>query len=88
VIAVVVMIEQLIAGAGTAAFTVFILRLCHGEQKASHFAFASSVMSLAATVAGVASGFLYAGLSAPGYFVVAFVASLPGVIAALFVRKI
>lgn len=82
VIGAVVVAEQLIAGIGTAAFTVFLLRLANGPHKATHFAFASSLMSLAVTFSGSASGFLFQALGAPLYFVAAFAASLPGVLAA------
>ncbi|MBL8741315.1 MAG: MFS transporter, partial [Myxococcales bacterium] len=84
-IAVVVVLEQLIAGIGTAAFTVFLLRLCHGPQKASHFALASSLMSIAVTAAGASSGFLYVALGSTWFFVVAFLVALPGVVMAAVV---
>ena len=85
VIAVVVVLEQLIAGIGTAAFTVFLLRLCHGPQKASHFALASSLMSIAVTAAGASSGFLFVGLGSTWFFVVAFLVAIPGVVLAAVV---
>ena len=82
-----VVAEQLIAGVGTAAFTIFLLRLASGPHKAMHFAIASSLMSVAVTLAGSASGFLFARLSPAAYFGVAFVASLPGVLAAVALKK-
>jgi PAT family beta-lactamase induction signal transducer AmpG len=81
-----VVIEQFIAGMGTAAFTSFILKLCHGRFKTVHFAFASSVMSVAAMGLGAASGYLYGSLGAGRFFFVAFLATLPGVLASLVVR--
>ena len=86
-IAVVVVLEQLIAGIGTAAFTVFLLRLCHGPQKASHFALASSLMAIAVTVSGSVSGFLYVAVGASWFFAIAFFAALPGVLLSLLVDK-
>ncbi len=87
VIAVAVILEQLIAGVGTAAFVVFLLRLCHGPQKASHFALASSLMTFALMMSGAASGFLYVAVGASWFFVVAFVVALPGVVLSLLVDK-
>jgi MFS transporter, PAT family, beta-lactamase induction signal transducer AmpG len=82
-----VITEQFIAGVGTAAFTSFILRLCTGSYKTMHFAFASSLMSVAGMVSGAASGFLYERVGSGAFFLFAFAASLPGVAASLFVRK-
>jgi PAT family beta-lactamase induction signal transducer AmpG len=82
-----VVAEQFIAGVGTAAFTSFILRLCSGSYKTMHFAFASSVMSVAGMVAGAASGYVYEGVGSGSFFLVAFAASLPGVAASFFVRQ-
>ena len=79
VVAACVIVEQLVAGVGTAAFVVFILRLCAGDHKATHFAFATAVMSLAGTVAGSVSGFLLEAVGFSWFFAAAFVASWPGV---------
>lgn len=81
-VAAAVVAEQLVAGIGTAAFTVFILRRCAGAYKASHFAVATALMSVAATVAGSASGFLADALGFPVFFLLAFAASWPGVLLA------
>jgi hypothetical protein len=51
-----------------------------------HFAFASSVMSVAGMVAGAASGYLYGDVGSGSFFLFAFAASLPGVAASFFVR--
>src|SRR6185503_9597893 len=44
-----VVLEQLIAGVGTAALMVFLMRLCDREHKAAHFAIGTSLMSVATT---------------------------------------
>lgn len=85
-VAAAVLVEQFIAGVGTSAFVVFLMRLCQGEQKATQFAFASSLMSLAVTGAGTGSGFLFASVGSTTFFLIAFAASIPGVIASIFVR--
>jgi PAT family beta-lactamase induction signal transducer AmpG len=77
-----VVVEQLVAGVGTAAFTVFILRRCFGTYKATHYAVATAIMSLAMTVSGSVSGYLAARVGFPVFFMVAFFAAFPGVILA------
>jgi PAT family beta-lactamase induction signal transducer AmpG len=81
-IAAVVLLEQLVAGIGTAAFVVFLTRICVAEYRASHFAIATSLMQVAAMGAGAASGYLAEWLGFPGVFALAFAASLPGVVLA------
>lgn len=75
----VVVAEQFVAGIGTAAFMVFLMRRCSGTYKASHFALTSALMSLATTVAGGASGYLAERVGFAAFFLLAFAASLPGV---------
>jgi PAT family beta-lactamase induction signal transducer AmpG len=87
VITAIVVIEQLIAGVGTAAFMVFILRRCDGPHKASHFALATALMSLAATGAGSVSGLLAERVGFVAFFAIAFVASLPGVFVSRLVPR-
>lgn len=77
-----VVVEQLVAGVGTAAFTIFILRRCFGAYKASHYAMATALMSVAMTVSGSASGYIAARVGFPLFFVIAFFAAFPGVILA------
>jgi PAT family beta-lactamase induction signal transducer AmpG len=78
-IAAVLIVEQLVAGVGTSAFSVFLMRCSSGEDRVSHFAIATAIMSVAATLAGSASGWLAAELGFTRFFAVAFAASLPGV---------
>jgi MFS transporter, PAT family, beta-lactamase induction signal transducer AmpG len=80
----VVVVEQLVAGIGTAALLVVLVRRCAGEHKVSHFAIASSLMGWAATAAGSASGFLASHLGFTIFFAIAFLASIPGVVLSRF----
>lgn len=84
----VVLVEQLVAGIGNSVFAAFLMRLCDGEHKATQFAFVSSMMSLSMTGAGAGAGFLFAGLGAQLFFVLAFAASLPGVIGVVWARRV
>ncbi len=87
VIAAIVIVEQLVAGIGSAAFVVFILRLCDGPHKATHFAFGTALMSFAVTGAGSASGFVLERVGFTWFFTLAFVASIPGVLLAPLVAR-
>lgn len=80
-----VLIEQLAAGVGTAGFSVYLMRLCAGQYKASHFAIASALMSLAATVSGSASGYLAKAMGYTWFFSLASVAAVPGIVLAMIV---
>lgn len=84
-VAAIVVAEQLAAGVGTAALMVFLMRLCTGSYKAAHFAIGSAFMSLAATVAGSASGFIADRVGFVVFFEIAFAASIPGVVLARLV---
>jgi PAT family beta-lactamase induction signal transducer AmpG len=80
-ITVVVWTEQVVAGIGTAALMNFIMRhAATGAYKASHFAMATSLMTLGMTGLGSASGFIAAEVGFVYFFALAFAASLPGVI--------
>lgn len=86
-IAAIVLVEQLLSGLGTAGSTVFLMQRCRREFSASHFAMATSVVSLASTISGAVSGPLNERLGHPLFFTVAFVASVPSLILAWFVPK-
>jgi PAT family beta-lactamase induction signal transducer AmpG len=81
----IVLVEQLVAGIGTAGLMVFLMRRCHGAYKASHFAIASALMSVGTTVAGIVSGKLAARFGFPVFFLIAFAAAVPGMILSWFV---
>ncbi|HEY5088356.1 MAG TPA: MFS transporter [Polyangia bacterium] len=83
----IVLVEQLVAGFGMAASNVFLMQRCRRAFSASHFAMATSVVSLASTFSGYASGPLNTRLGHPLFFTLAFVASLPSLVLVLFVPK-
>ncbi len=83
----IVVLEQLVAGLGVAASTVFLMQRCRRAFSASHFAMATSVVSLASTFSGYASGPLNTRLGHPLFFTLAFVASVPSLLLVLFVPK-
>lgn len=83
----VVALEQLAAGIGNAAHTVFLMQRCRARFSASHYAFATAVVALASTLAGIASGHLNTWLGSPLYFTFAFVCSWPSLVLVFFVPR-
>jgi PAT family beta-lactamase induction signal transducer AmpG len=83
----IVLIEQFVGGLGMAGANVFIMQRCRRAFSASHFAAATSVVSLASTFSGYFSGPLNDRLGHPLFFTVAFLASIPSLILVLFVPK-
>lgn len=80
-----VLIEQLVAGVGTAALAVFMMRRCQGAHKASHFAIASALMSVATTIAGTVSGKIADRVGFTNFFLIAFAVAIPGMLLSFFV---
>jgi PAT family beta-lactamase induction signal transducer AmpG len=83
----VVIVEQFVAGAGAAAMAVFQMQRCRRAFSASHFAFATVVVSLASTLSGFASGPLNDRFGHPMFFTIAFFCSVPALILVWFVPK-
>jgi PAT family beta-lactamase induction signal transducer AmpG len=72
-----VVIEQLCGGLATAAQMVFIMRRCHPDHKAAHFAFATAVYSAAQMAVGAYSGALYEWVGPVSYFWIVTLLTLP-----------
>jgi PAT family beta-lactamase induction signal transducer AmpG len=83
----VVIFEQLAAGVGAAAHVVFLMRRCRAAFSASHYAFATAIVSLGSALSGYASGPLNEHLGHVWFFTLAFVASWPSLVLVLFVPK-
>jgi PAT family beta-lactamase induction signal transducer AmpG len=73
----VVCIEELGSGFGTAVLMVYLMRLCVREHRATHFALLTAIMSLSFTFAGAASGYIAEAVGYQTYFVFTFAATLP-----------
>jgi MFS transporter, PAT family, beta-lactamase induction signal transducer AmpG len=82
-----VVLEQLAAGLGAAASAVFLMQRTQREFSASHFAFATAVVSLASTLSGFLAGPLDEALGHVAFFTLAFVASWPSLLLVLFVPR-
>jgi len=81
-------VEAFGAGLGSSAFQVFIMRTTKASYKAAHMAIATALMSVSATLAGVASGFLAAELGFPVYFGLTFLATIPAMVLIPFVPQL
>ena len=84
----VLIIENIGAGLGTAAFMVYLIRCCMPGHKAAHMALLTSVMSISFTLAGVFSGFIAEFTGFPLYFALTFLITIPGMALTLFVPHI
>jgi PAT family beta-lactamase induction signal transducer AmpG len=81
------LVEQLVAGIGAAAQTVFLMQRVRGGFSASHYAFATAVVSLGSTLSGYLSGPLNQHFGHPIFFTLAFVASWPALVLVWFVPR-
>ncbi len=83
----IVVTEQFASGIGNAAHVVFLMRRSRSAFSASHYAFATAVVSLGSTVSGFLSGPLNTKVGHVWFFTCAFLASIPGLILVLFVPR-
>ena len=83
-----VMAEQLGYGFGFTAYMLVILKyVADAEYKAAEYAIATSLMSVSLLLPGMPAGWiLYACGSYETFFVIASVATIPGMVAAAFLR--
>jgi PAT family beta-lactamase induction signal transducer AmpG len=83
----IVLVEQLVAGIGAAGHVVFLIQRSRGVFSASHYAFATAVVSLGSTLSGYVSGPLNEHFGHVVFFSLAFVASWPSLALVWFVPK-
>lgn len=76
--------EQFAYGIGVAAYTVFLLSTIKSEFKAAHYAMATALMALGMMVPGALSGYLWEMLGYQKFFLVSFLATIPGMIAIFY----
>ncbi len=72
--------ENIAAGLGNAALTVYLMTLCNREFKAAHYAVGTAVMSLGATVIGSFGGVLVEQIGYVWLFMISFLASVPSIV--------
>lgn len=69
--------ENIAAGLGNAALTIYLMSLCSREFKAAHYAVGTAVMSLGATVIGSLGGVIVEQVGYVWLFTISFFAALP-----------
>jgi len=76
--------EQFSAGLGTAVLTTYLLRLCMKGYKTSHFALGTGLMSVSGIIVGIAGGIITNETGYEVFFLISFLASIPGMILLYF----
>jgi len=87
VVIAIVMVEQFASGIGNASHVVFLMRRSRATFSASHYAFATAIVSLGSTLSGYLSGPLNTKVGHPWFFTCAFLASVPALILVWFVPR-
>jgi len=87
VVIAIVIIEQFASGIGNASHVVFLMRRSRATFSASHYAFATAIVSLGSTLSGYLSGPLNTKVGHPWFFTCAFLASVPALILVWFVPR-
>ncbi|MEH2284123.1 MAG: MFS transporter [Nostoc sp.] len=80
-----VSLEQFGYGFGFTAFSVYLMYICQGEYKTSHFAISTGIMALGMMLPGLISGYLQKTFGYPLFFVLVCLLTIPGMIALFFI---
>jgi PAT family beta-lactamase induction signal transducer AmpG len=84
---VVIGLENLAGGMGTAVFVGLLISLCNHRYTATQYALLSSLAAIGRVFVGPPSGFIVEATGWAPFFLVTFIASLPGIILLVFLRK-
>jgi PAT family beta-lactamase induction signal transducer AmpG len=79
--------ENLASGMGTAAFVAFVMALCHRSFSATQYALLSALASLGRILFGPLTGTLVESMGWANFFVLTFVAALPGLVVVWLMRS-
>jgi PAT family beta-lactamase induction signal transducer AmpG len=79
--------ENLASGMGTAAFVAFAMALCNHSFSATQYALLSAIASLGRILFGPAAGGMVEAMGWDGFFVLTFVAALPGLLLVWVMRE-
>lgn len=82
-----VAIEQFGYGIGFAAYMLYLIYIAQGKFKTSHYALATGLMAAGMSFPGMVAGYLSDTLGYTRFFVVVCLCTLPGIIAALLIRR-
>ena len=80
-----VSLEQFGYGLGFTAFTVYLMHICKGEYKTSHFAISTGLMALGLMLPGAVSGAIQESIGYPAFFILVFLLTIPGMATIFFI---
>jgi MFS transporter, PAT family, beta-lactamase induction signal transducer AmpG len=80
-----VAVEQFGYGFGFTAFSVYLMYICKGEFKTSHYAISTGFMALGMMFPGIISGYIQQQVGYLAFFVWVCVLTVPGMIALFFI---
>ena len=72
--------DQFASGLGTAVLMTYLMRICHTEFKATHYAIGTGLMNLSGLFAGISSGFIAGWLGYAWLFGISFAFSIPAMV--------
>lgn len=87
VIAVLLCFEQFGYGLGFMAFTVFVMLICSGKYKTSHYAISTGIMALGMMVPGMLSGKIQMALGYKDFYWLVLILSVPGLLTIPYILK-
>jgi len=79
-----IVIEQFGYGFGFTAFLVYLLYISKGEFKTSFYAISTGFMAFGMMLPGMISGYLQESLGYFWFFIISFLATIPGMVLILF----
>ena len=82
-----VALEQFGYGFGFTAYTMYLIYVAQGEHKTAHYAIGTAFMALGMMLPGMAAGLISDHIGYTMFFVWACVCTIPGIVAALLVRR-
>ena len=82
-----VALEQFGYGFGFTAYTMYLIYVAQGEHKTAHYAIGTAFMALGMMLPGMAAGWISDHIGYTMFFVWACICTIPGIVAALLVRR-
>lgn len=82
-----IVLEQLGYGFGFTAYTLFLIKIADGEFKTAHYAIGTGFMALGMMLPGMIAGWLQEMMGYTTFFWWVCICTLPGIFAAVLVRK-
>ncbi|BAY32581.1 major facilitator transporter [Nostoc carneum NIES-2107] len=80
-----VSLEQFGYGLGFTAFSVYLMYICQGEYKTSHYAISTGLMALGLMLPGAISGTIQQAVGYPLFFVLVCLLTIPGMLTIFFI---